>query len=225
VVDASPGAVDVTLGIVLVAGTWGALAGAPIVAWSRRRAVAARVQSHAAPVAASRRAAREWGPVGRVVRGLLRRRAAARADLALLAALPSAFDVLVAAVGAGCAPIGAVELEARWGPAPVACEFARVLTATELGASLGDALTALRTARPLLAPMADVLIASAELGSPAAPALVRLADEARAAARRRAEARARVLPVKLLFPLVFLVLPAFVSLTVAPALIAALERL
>ena len=54
---------------------------------------------------------------------------------------------------------------------------------------------------------------------------MRLADEARAAARRRAETRARVLPVKLLFPLVFLVLPAFGLLTVAPALLSAMSRL
>jgi tight adherence protein C len=160
-----------------------------------------------------------------VVGSLARRRAAAREDAAVVAALPSAFDVLVAAVGAGCAPIGAVELAARWGPQPIAAEFARVLAATDLGGSLVDALTELRTARPRLAPMVDVLVASSELGAPATPALVRLADDARTAVRRRAETRARVLPVKLLFPLVFLVLPAFGLLTVAPALISALDRL
>ena len=41
---------------------------------------------------------------------------------------------------------------------------------------------------------------------------------------RKAEARARTLPVKLLFPLVFLVLPAFGLLTLAPAIISALHR-
>jgi pilus assembly protein TadC len=72
--------------------------------------------------------------------------------------------------------------------------------------------------------VADVLCASDRLGAPAAPALTRLAQEVRADLRRRAEARARTLPVKLLFPLVFLVLPAFGLLTVVPALLGALAR-
>ncbi len=107
----------------------------------------------------------------------------------------------------------------------VAEPLRRVLVSTELGGSLTDALAELSAATPALAPVADVLSASARLGAPAAGALGRLAAEARSRARRRSEARARVLPVKLLFPLVFLVLPAFALLTVAPALLSALSRL
>ena len=205
-----------------LAGAWGVLVAAPIVRWARRRAVADRLPE--APVAAT--ASRwTWGPVGRVVGGIRRTRATARADAALESALPGAFDLLVAAVGAGCAPIGAAELTARWGPGPVAERFRSVLVATELGGAFPDALNELATSTPLLVPMVDVLLASSELGAPATGALVRLADEARARVRRRAETRARVLPVKLLFPLVFLVLPAFALLTVAPALLSALSRL
>ena len=78
---------------------------------------------------------------------------------------------------------------------------------------------------PALSAVTDVLIASARLGAPAGPALARLGEETRSALRRQAEARARTLPVKLLFPLVFLVLPAFGLLTLAPAVISALHRL
>jgi tight adherence protein C len=208
--------------VAVVAGAWGALAATPIVAWSRRRSVTARFPR---PPAAVHRRPLVGGPAGRVVRGIRLRRAARRADAALEAALPSAFDLLVAAVGAGCAPFGAAELVVRWGPPPVASAFGRVLVATELGGSFPDALAELASSAPLLAPLIDVLVASAELGAPATGSLVRLADDARAAARRRAETRARVLPVKLLFPLVFLVLPAFGLLTVAPALLSALSRL
>ena len=208
--------------VTVLAGAWGVLVAAPIVRWAHRRAVADRLPE--APVADV--AARwTWGPVGRVVGGIRRTRATARADAALESALPGAFDLLVAAVGAGCAPIGAAELTARWGPGPVAERFRSVLVATELGGAFPDALTELATTTPVLVPMVDVLLASSELGAPATGALVRLADEARARARRRAETRARVLPVKLLFPLVFLVLPAFALLTVAPALLSALSRL
>ena len=55
-------------------------------------------------------------------------------------------------------------------------------------------------------------------------ALERLAVEERTPLRRRAEARARKVPVRLLFPLVFLVLPAFGLLTVVPALLAGFGR-
>ena len=55
-------------------------------------------------------------------------------------------------------------------------------------------------------------------------ALIRLATEQRAVLRRRAETQARTVPVRLLFPLVFLVLPAFGLLTVVPALLAGFSR-
>jgi len=213
----------VTPEVVMIACGWGALAAAPVLAWSRRRVVADRLPHRRAREVTRPRAS--WGPVGRVLGGLRRHRATARRESRLEAALPAAFDLLLAAVGAGCAPIGAAELVATWAPPPVAEPFRAVLVATELGASFPAALADLASGTPQLAPMADVLLASAELGAPATGALVRLADEARAKARRRAETRARVLPVKLLFPLVFLVLPAFGLLTVAPALLSALSRL
>jgi tight adherence protein C len=93
-----------------------------------------------------------------------------------------------------------------------------------VGGSLGEALDALGRSRPALEPVTAVLVASERLGAPAGPALVRLAQELRSDLRRQAEARARTLPVKLLFPLVFLVLPAFGLLTVVPALLQALAR-
>ena len=52
-----------------------------------------------------------------------------------------------------------------------------------------------------------------------------LAREARLDRRRRAEARARRVPVLLLFPLVLCVLPAFGLLTVVPLLVGSLPDL
>ena len=79
-----------------------------------------------------------------------------------------------------------------------------------------------RAAVPRLRPLVDALLASDRLGAPVGPALARLAAEERAALRRRAEAHARRVPVRLLFPLTFLVLPAFVLITVVPGLAAGL---
>ena len=70
--------------------------------------------------------------------------------------------------------------------------------------------------------LADALLATERLGAPVLDSLQRLAVSARADVRRRAEARARTVPVRLLFPLVFLVLPAFGILTVVPTVAARL---
>lgn len=200
---------------------WGALAGAWVLTRRTRVEVRARLTADRPP-----RARRRWSlPLPPIVRsfriGRRERRRAAEVDREL----PTALDLLVVAVGAGAPPQSAVELAARWAPGPVAAPLQQVLVTTGLGGSFVDALTTLRVDQPKLAPVAEVLAASARLGAPAAASLTRLADEARAASRRRAEARARVLPVKLLFPLVFLVLPAFGVLTVVPALLSAMQRL
>ena len=60
---------------------------------------------------------------------------------------------------------------------------------------------------------------SARLGTPAGGALGRLGAEQRADLRRRAEARARTVPVRLCLPLVGCVLPAFALLTVVPVVL------
>jgi pilus assembly protein TadC len=60
---------------------------------------------------------------------------------------------------------------------------------------------------------------------PLAPTLARLAADARHDRRRQAEAAARALPVRLSFPLVLCLLPAFVLLGIVPAMAPALQGL
>ncbi len=71
----------------------------------------------------------------------------------------------------------------------------------------------------------SALLASERDGAPLSVLLVRLGDEARAARRRQAEARARRLPVQLLFPLVFCSLPAVLIGAVVPLIALSLDRL
>jgi tight adherence protein C len=205
---------------------WGGLAAAPlIVASSRARARArAHALSSASPSTRRHRRVRVPAVVHRLGRPLRDRRRRTQEADALRRELPLALDLLQVAVTAGSTPYRAVELVARWGPPTTGAAFGAVLDATRIGRSLTDALAALATGHPPLAPVAEVLRVSDRLGAPAAPALTRLAQEVRADLRRRAESRARTLPVKLLFPLVFLVLPAFGLLTVVPALLGALAR-
>jgi tight adherence protein C len=137
--------------------------------------------------------------------------------------LPVVVDLVGVAVAAGCTPYIAIEHAARFGPERTARSLHDVVRACSLGQALDGALRDLAASVPTLRPLADALRTSARLGSPAAPELARLAAEVRADVRRRAEARARTVPVRLCFPLVACILPAFALLTVAPAVFGGLR--
>lgn len=216
---------------------WGALLAWPLVRRAVRVGVAERASllslgSHREPARRRRPpwwsawwAARADGTVLRVVRSLRRRHGTRGADADLARELPVALDLLGVAVGAGCTPYLAVEVAARWSPPPIAGAFDQIMRSCALGLDFESALDATARATPRLRPLADALLATDRLGVPVGPVLARLAEEDRTALRRAAEAHARRIPVRLLFPLVFLVLPAFVLLTVVPGLAAGLGRL
>ena len=152
--------------------------------------------------------------------------ASRRADAALARELPVGVDLLGVAVGAGCTPFLAVEVAAQWAPPMHGARVAGPWCGPAgSDATFAAAVEDLAVRRPRLEPLADALLVTDRIGAPVAAALARLAEEERAALRRRAEAHARRVPVRLLFPLVFLVLPAFVLLTVVPGLAAGMARL
>ena len=165
------------------------------------------------------------GVVGRVLAGARARHRARRDGSALGAELPVTLDLLGVAVGAGCTPYLAVDMAARWAPPGMAARLSGVQDACALGATFADALDDIAARAPPLRPLADALLASDRLGAPVGPALARLAAEQRAELRRHAETHARRVPVRLLLPLVFVVLPAFGLLTVIPTLLAGLSRI
>jgi tight adherence protein C len=127
-------------------------------------------------------------------------------------------------LAAGLTPYLALRVAARSAPEPVAARLAALVAGVEGGRRLAEALEEEAKASPPLQPLLDVLLASERFGAPVGPALARLAADGRARLRRGALVRARTLPVRLLFPLVFLVLPAFLLLTVGPVLLAGLRR-
>ena len=228
----------VAIPVAVLGVAWGALVAAPIAARAHRLTLAERLDQptrrgtpstrvHLEVRARSLvdRALAATGPVGRVVGSFGRTRRGRRDDAALERELPIAIDLLGVAVGAGCTPYLAVEIVSRWSSPAVAARFASVLGACALGASFDTALDTLARSSPRLRPLVDALLASDRLGVPVGPALARLAAEERGALRRRAEAHARRVPVRLLVPLTFLVLPAFVLITVVPGLAAGLARL
>ena len=206
---------------------WGVLAAWPFALRARRVSSVGRVTA-LAPVPSRRtiRLPRVALPasIARVVGSFLNRRDARRAESAVVAELPVVIDLLAVAIGAGCTPYLAVAVAATWSPPAMASRLRAVRRACDLGAGFADALDRMAAGTPALGPLTDALLSSDRFGAPVADALGRLAAEERAALRRRAETRARTVPVRLLFPLVFLVLPAFGLLTVAPALLSGLGR-
>lgn len=140
--------------------------------------------------------------------------------------LPEAVDLLALAVGAGLTVPLAIDAVARRSTGPVGTALAAAVAAAAAGRRLADALSDLpRHLGDDIRPLSTALVASLRDGSPVADGLDRLAVELRADRRRRAEEVARRVPIKLLFPLVACILPAFVLLTVAPLLAGALQAL
>jgi tight adherence protein C len=224
--------------IAALACAWAALVALPLVGRARRITVSARAAS-TTPVCARTRAparvaAQTWsGRLGslpaarsvlRVARAPARTRAARHHADALLRELVVTVDLIGVGVAAGCTPYLATELGARWSGPLLGDAFREVLRACSMGQSFDEALRSLGLRVAPVRPLTETLRASARLGSPAAPALARLAADVRADLRRRAEARARTVPVRLCFPLVACVLPAFALLTVVPVVLDGLHR-
>ncbi len=167
---------------------------------------------------------RAWGASFRMFDR--RRRARARAEID--AGIPDLVDLFAVAIGSGMnvrLAVAAVAL--RSPPGPLAEELARAGATAAAGARLADSLEQLpaRLSTESVRPLVAVLVDAERYGTALGPSLERLADEARRSRHHRAEEAARRVPVKLLFPLVMCVLPAFGLLTVAPLIAGGLRAL
>lgn len=151
-------------------------------------------------------------PRGRGRRGRDRGR-----ERAVEADLVTAIDLLQVASSAGHTLHTGVAEVGRVGTGPVCAGLAEVDGAFARGRPLADALGDLPDRLgPPVRPLVTTLTASLRSGAPPGPSLQRLGDAQRQRQRRRAEERVRRLPVLLLAPLVGLVMPAFVVLTIVP---------
>ncbi len=141
--------------------------------------------------------------------------------------LPLFLDLLAAASTAGWTGQLAVRHATDATEGPLAEELATALHRTDLGGRWNDELAAAaeRLDLPDLRRMAALLARSGAIGSSLSDTLTDLARESREARRTLVAERARKAPVKMLFPLVFLVLPAFLLLTVVPVLVTTLRSI
>ena len=141
--------------------------------------------------------------------------------------IPLLLDLLAAGSSAGLSGHLALVRAATVIRGPLREELDRALFAIELGARWRDELRALaeRLELPDLRRAVSTLARTDSLGTPLAEQMSALAAQVRDARRAAVAERARKAPVKMLFPLVFLVLPAFLLLTVVPVLLTTLRSI
>jgi tight adherence protein C len=158
---------------------------------------------------------------------LLVARRGRRRQLRISAGVPDLAELLVATTGAGLNPPLAFRRSAEILDGPLGEELRVAVRRLELGTPWRTALEELaeRTADPSIHRLVRAMARSQRLGTPLASALSSVAQDLRNERRTRAEELARRAPVKMLFPLVFLILPAFLLLTVGPVLLATIRTL
>jgi tight adherence protein C len=151
--------------------------------------------------------------------GIPRTAAARRRDLDR--EVPQLLDLLASASVAGLSAVAAFRQAVAALRGPLAGELRRSLGSVDLGGRWRTELAGVaeRLELPDLRRVVAILARTETLGTSLSDATRELAMDVRAARRAAVAERARVAPVKMLFPLVFLILPAFLLLTVVPVLL------
>lgn len=139
----------------------------------------------------------------------------------ILKDLPDALDLLVISVESGLGFDAALSQVARNTQGPLADEFFRVLQEMQLGTSRSEALRALadRTDVSDLRGFVTAMVQADTFGIPVANVLRIQAREMRTRRSQRAEEAAQKVPVKILFPLIFCILPVLFIAILGPAVI------
>ena len=135
--------------------------------------------------------------------------------------LPDALDLMTISVEAGLSFDAALAQVARNTTGPMAEEFFRVLQEMQIGWGRAEAMRALsdRTDLPELRGFVLAMIQADAFGIPVANVLRVQADEMRVKRTQRAEEAAQKVPVKILFPLIFCIMPALFVVILGPAII------
>jgi pilus assembly protein TadC len=160
-------------------------------------------------------------------RRLVASRAAVHRLRAMDAELPQLLDLLAAASAAGLSAVAGLRAAVSVLRGPLGDELRSSLVAIDLGSRWREELAAVteRLALPDLRRAVAVLTRTETLGTSLADATRELAADVRDARSASLAERARTAPVKMLFPLVFLVLPAFLLLTVVPVLLTTMRSI
>lgn len=160
--------------------------------------------------------------------GLVRWRVGRRHRSVDGAELADALDVCMLAAGAGLDAVDTLELVATHGPPAVARHLGPMVDALRVGRPLAEVVRAEDGTEndhgDAVAVLLDALGDAHRHGLPVIDRLRVVADDLRAVGRRREQAAARRLGVRVLLPVVVCLLPAFALLTVVPVVADALTR-
>jgi tight adherence protein C len=135
--------------------------------------------------------------------------------------LPDALDLLTISVESGLAFDAGLAQVARRTTGPLAQEFFRVLQEMQIGTGRVQAMRALadRTDVPELRSFVGAMIQADAFGIPISGVLRVQAREMRVKRSQRAEELAQKVPVKILFPLIFCILPCLFLVIMGPAVV------
>ena len=142
-----------------------------------------------------------------------------RRQKAIRKSMPDALDLLTICVEAGLGFDGAMgKVSEKWED-ELSLEFGRVLREIQLGKLRREALRdmAERIGIPEMTSFVAAIIQSEQLGVSMAKVLRIQADQMRMKRRQLAEEEAHKAPVKMLFPMVFLIFPALLVILLGPA--------
>ena len=141
--------------------------------------------------------------------------------------LPDALDMLTICVDAGAGlDSGMLKISERWSNA-IGIEFGKVVAEIRIGLTRREALQNLvwRTNVPEMSSFVAVLLQAEQFGLSIASVLHTQSDQMRVRRWQRAEEEARKVPIKLLFPLIFMILPALFAVVLGPAIPAVIRTL
>jgi tight adherence protein C len=146
---------------------------------------------------------------------------AARRQTTIQRQLPDVMDLLTISVEAGLGFDAAMAQVVHNVPGPLAEEMSRLLQEIQIGVGRADAFrhVAERTDVAELNAFVLAMIQADQFGVSIASVLRAQSRELRQKRRQRAEEAAQKVPVKLLFPMIFMVLPAMFIVLLGPGII------
>jgi tight adherence protein C len=155
---------------------------------------------------------------GYVLPNVLLKNAGDKREKLMRDSLPDAIDLLTISVEAGLGFDAAVARVAKNTSGPLAQEFSRLLQEMQLGIGRAEAMRAMgeRTSLPDLKSFCLAMVQADSLGIPIARVLRIQSHEMRTKRRQRAEEAAQKVPVKILFPVIFYILPTIFIVVIGP---------